>query len=148
MTPALYPLQVQSWPSPVRGDAPVFWIIERQTPKGLALGHPYVTSQFYAQGGCASCERPESDHLETTGEVSFAILGPYPSEKDAADGLVREVGRRDGFMLIECSYCKRVLGAVHCLPQFSRLTSHGTCSSCNAELRARLGIEPEEPTDA
>jgi prepilin signal peptidase PulO-like enzyme (type II secretory pathway) len=84
-----------------------------------------------------------------TGEVSFAILGPYHSETDAADGLVREVGRRQGFMLIECAHCKRVLGAVHCLPQFSRLTSHGTCSSCNAELRARLGLEPEkEPTDA
>ena len=129
MTPALYPLQVQSWPSPVRGDAPVFWIIERQS--AVVRGAPGLAGAF------------------ETGEVSFAILGPYPSEKDAADGLVREVGRRQGFMLIECSYCKRVLGAVHCLPQFSRLTSHGTCSSCNAELRARLGLEPEkEPTDA
>jgi prepilin signal peptidase PulO-like enzyme (type II secretory pathway) len=118
VTPALYPLQVRSWPSPVRGDAPVFWIIERQP-------------------------------VESDPPSSFAILGPYHSEKDAADGLVREVGRRQGFMLIECANCKRVLGAVHCLPQFSRLTSHGTCSSCNAELRTRLGLDPEkEPTDA
>lgn len=34
----------------------------KQLQPDLPLGHPYVTSEFYAQRGCVSCDQPESAH--------------------------------------------------------------------------------------
>jgi hypothetical protein len=121
MTPAIYPLRVVAWPAgKARGDVPVFWIIERQPMRVTGGGLRY-------EGG----------------EVEFAVLGPYDTQLQADDGLRREVARREGFMLVECVYCRRLLGAQHCLPRFSRLTSHGTCPDCDGKMRKSLGLEPE-----